>query len=69
MRIEVDATRRMLHARVHSAGHLLDSAFLNMGMTDLVPAKVLTEWYLANNTLGSKVYTPSLVALDKKWIH
>ena len=43
VRIEVDATRRMLHARVHSAGHLLDSAFLNMGMTDLVPAKVVTE--------------------------
>jgi len=31
----------MFHARLHSAGHLLDSALLNMGMTDLIPAKVL----------------------------
>lgn len=51
VRIEVDAARRMLHARLHSAGHLLDSAFINMGMTDLVPAKVLTKW-ISSNTPG-----------------
>ena len=49
VRIEVDAARRMLHARLHSAGHLLDSAFINMGMTDLVPAKVL---YLATRLVA-----------------
>ena len=52
VRIEVDAARRMLHARLHSAGHLLDSAFINMGMTDLVPAKVLTEWISRNTPSG-----------------
>lgn len=44
VRIEVDGARRMLHARLHSAGHLLDSALDKMGMlTDLVPYKVSKE--------------------------
>lgn len=40
MRAEIDAPKRMLHARLHSAGHLLDSALANIGMNDLIPSKV-----------------------------
>lgn len=40
MSVEIDAERRMLHARIHSAGHLLDSALFLLGMTDLEPSKV-----------------------------
>ena len=40
VRAEIDAPKRMLHARLHSAGHLLDSALANMGITDLIPSKV-----------------------------
>ncbi|KAL5457304.1 hypothetical protein EMCRGX_G034552 [Ephydatia muelleri] len=39
VRIEVDALKRRLHARLHSAGHLMDSALTNMGVSDLIPAK------------------------------
>ena len=38
--VEIDSTRRRLNARIHSAGHLLDSALSNLGITDLVPSKV-----------------------------
>ncbi len=38
--VEVDSARRMLNARVHSAGHLLDTAFSNIGFKDLTPEKV-----------------------------
>ena len=38
--MEIDADCRRLHARVHSAGHLLDSALFFLGMTDLQPSKV-----------------------------
>lgn len=41
VRVEIDAVRRMQHARVHSAGHLLDSALANLGVTDLIPSKVI----------------------------
>jgi Ser-tRNA(Ala) deacylase AlaX len=37
--VEIDSERRMLNARVHSAGHLLDSALYLLGMTDLEPSK------------------------------
>lgn len=37
--IEVDANKRKLHARLHSAGHLMDSALARIGMADLIPAK------------------------------
>ena len=40
--VEIDGPRRMLHARLHSAGHLLDSALANIGINDLIPSKVLT---------------------------
>ena len=40
VRVEIDAARRVLHARLHSAGHLLDSALANIGVTDLIPSKV-----------------------------
>ena len=40
VRVEIDAIKRMFHARVHSAGHLLDSAFTSIGMMDLIPYKV-----------------------------
>ena len=36
----IDADRRMMNARVHSAGHLLDSALESLGVTDLQPSKV-----------------------------
>ena len=39
--VEIDEVRRVLNARIHSAGHLLDSAFSNMGMTELIPYKVI----------------------------
>ena len=45
VRIEVDAERRKLNARLHSAGHLLDSAFTNIGMVDLIPSKVSEYGY------------------------
>lgn len=38
--VEINGARRMLHARIHSAGHLLDTAFSNIGVTDLEPSKV-----------------------------
>lgn len=38
--VEVDGPKRMLHARIHSAGHLLDTAFSNIGVTNLEPSKV-----------------------------
>lgn len=40
VRAEIDSPKRMLHARLHSAGHLLDSALANIGITDLIPSKV-----------------------------
>ena len=40
VRVEVDALKRQLHARLHSAGHLMDSALANIGAVDLIPAKV-----------------------------
>ncbi len=36
----IDGPKRMLHARIHSAGHLLDTAFSNIGVTYLEPSKV-----------------------------
>ena len=38
--VEINSARRCTNARIHSAGHLLDSAFINLGVTDLVPSKV-----------------------------
>ena len=38
--VEIDGVKRMLHARIHSAGHLLDTAFSNIGVTYLEPSKV-----------------------------
>ena len=38
--VEINSARRCTNARIHSAGHLLDSAFINLGITDLVPSKV-----------------------------
>lgn len=40
VRTEIDGPKRILHARLHSAGHLLDSALANIGITDLIPSKV-----------------------------
>ena len=42
--VEIDGPKRMLHARIHSAGHLLDTAFANIGVTYLEPSKVRPEW-------------------------
>ena len=38
--VEIDGIKRMLHARIHSAGHLLDTAFSNIGFSELEPSKV-----------------------------
>ena len=38
--MEIDGDKRMLHARIHSAGHLLDTAFSNIGFSQLEPSKV-----------------------------
>lgn len=37
--LSVDEATRRLHARLHSAGHLLDAAVRNIGRTDLEPSK------------------------------
>eukprot|EP00039_Didymoeca_costata_P014137 m.225234 g.225234 ORF g.225234 m.225234 type:complete len:230 (-) comp15955_c1_seq2:1907-2596(-) len=37
--MKVDEPTRRLHARLHSAGHLLDSAMKKVGRTDLIPSK------------------------------
>eukprot|EP01147_Barroeca_monosierra_P005704 gene5704-8991_t len=37
--LHVDPERRRLHARLHSAGHLLDAAMTLIGRTDLKPSK------------------------------
>ena len=37
--VHVDEAKRRLHARLHSAGHLLDAALRNLGHTHLVPSK------------------------------
>ena len=44
--VEINSERRCTNARIHSAGHLLDSAFTNLGMTDLIPSKVLVPLLL-----------------------
>ena len=31
VRVEIDAVKRKFHTWLHSAGHLLDSAFVNIG--------------------------------------
>eukprot|EP00126_Sphaerothecum_destruens_P006546 Sdes_comp19413_c0_seq1m10748 len=35
----IDRKRRIFNARLHSAGHLLDAALMNLGKADLVPTK------------------------------
>jgi len=37
--IKIDKEKRMLHAKLHSGGHLLDSALLNIGVDYLTPGK------------------------------
>eukprot|EP00041_Stephanoeca_diplocostata_P041946 m.9612 g.9612 ORF g.9612 m.9612 type:complete len:300 (+) comp6966_c0_seq1:60-959(+) len=37
--LEVNSDKRKLHARLHSAGHLLDAALINLGRVDLEPSK------------------------------
>ncbi|KNC51727.1 alanyl-tRNA synthetase [Thecamonas trahens ATCC 50062] len=37
--VAVDAELRALHARLHSAGHLLDAAMRNLGYADLEPTR------------------------------
>jgi Ser-tRNA(Ala) deacylase AlaX len=39
--VEIDGVKRLLHARIHSAGHLLDTACRNIGLTGLEPSKVM----------------------------
>ena len=46
MAVEIDGERRMVNARVHSAGHLLDSALFQLGHTDLEPSKVCVCVYV-----------------------
>ena len=51
VRVEIDAVKRKLHAQLHSAGHLLDLAFVNIGMTDLIPSKVRRQYMYALHTV------------------
>jgi Ser-tRNA(Ala) deacylase AlaX len=37
--VHVDETKRRLHARIHSAGHLLDIAMRMAGRAELKPSK------------------------------
>ena len=50
VRVEIDAVKRKLHAQLHSAGHLLDLAFVNIEMTDLIPSKVRRQYMYALQT-------------------
>ena len=40
VQVEISESRRRLNARIHSAGHLLDTAFDCLKVQDLVPSKV-----------------------------
>ena len=50
VRVEIDAVKRKFHAQLHSPGHLLDLAFVNIGMTDLIPSKVRRQYMYALHT-------------------
>lgn len=39
VKMEIDGAFRALHARIHSAGHLLDMAMMKAGRKDLKPGK------------------------------
>ncbi len=52
MSVEIDGDKRLLHARIHSAGHLLDTAFSNIGFSQLEPSKVLVANYYSLNHRG-----------------
>lgn len=39
MTIKVDEAKRRMHARLHSAGHLLDAAMRDIGYGHLEPSK------------------------------
>jgi Ser-tRNA(Ala) deacylase AlaX len=39
VRLEIDQNARILHARLHSAGHLIDIAVRKAGLTNLIPTK------------------------------
>ena len=60
MAVEIDAEKRMLHARIHSAGHLLDSALLCLGMNDLEPSKVRVHTSIAIMPIASLLILPDV---------
>ena len=39
VQLEIDQNARILHARLHSAGHLIDIAVRKAGLSDLIPTK------------------------------
>ena len=39
--VEINGEKRRLYARLHSAGHLMDSALTKLGIDKLVPYKVV----------------------------
>ena len=50
VRVEIDAGKKKFHAQLHSTGHPLDLAFVNIGMTDLIPSKVRRQYMYALRT-------------------
>ena len=56
MCVEINAERRRLHARLHSAGHLLDSAFSCLGMADLEPYKVHPHYFVWHEILAGIIF-------------
>jgi len=38
--VNIDGEKRKMNARLHSGGHLLDVAVMNLGLKDLKPGKV-----------------------------
>jgi len=39
VKLQIDKEKRILHAKLHSGGHLLDVALMNVGQTQLEPGK------------------------------
>lgn len=63
--IRVDEERRRLHARIHSAGHLLDAAMRKIGRGEMEPAKgqhTLEQAYVEYKVGNNKTTTTTVAS-------
>ena len=63
--MHVDEERRRLHARIHSAGHLLDAAMRNIGRGEMEPAKgqhTLEQAYVEYKVGNNKTTTTTVAS-------